>query len=455
MNVLEKLFNSHATSNHISENVIFSNDYGVYAKMLGISPDRLSSINPHYINKLDLTRIIDTLSMNKPEIYRALSMYAEQKGERRDHDIDDIDMTQVVPVRGQVGPEPEVPDKDFYYKTIRRLDRREFRVLFPGGGGFIDYKPISTVFTMNASPEMDEMIKMAIAIKGDPKFRNMRYNDIFSVLMYTHYKEYAKRNDYLTRAKINRASLHKLVFDQPKADELLEAIASKEIYVGLFDPIRFIQTHEYGGFDIIILLVVHGETMGTDESFEFLFSDTCTVMEASPCGSCHSTPSYRKQAIMANIHRMRDDPEFLQSLQTELRSMRREQWTGHWTGTNSTPEWITRSSEYIGWNIVKGKMHNRSYSTDDVYNEMIVVYAEHGPFSTGQHLDVQTITSRRKLFDLLVDYKAPLILDTSCAQVCGNGEMHRKYFAKSRELGLSGSGARKRLSRRRKRKSRK
>lgn len=321
-----------------------------------------------------------------------------------------------------------VGNEAFFNQTIMRLDAT-FASHFDG---FMDYRTIRNLRSM------DELKKMARAIKRNNDFKDMRYNDIFSVLIYIHYKEYAKRNTFLSRANISLSFLEDMADVPTQAYALLEAIQSNSIYVGLFDPLRFTETYNYGGFDIIILLVVHSDVVFNIKEygvgqFDVLQSDTCTIMEAMPSGTCNSSSEFQGrefQAIIDNIYELRDNHTFLQSLQTSLR----------------------QAETFTGWNIVKDEIHNRRYTTDERYKYMIVVYAEDGPYETGQQLNVREITSRRTLLSLLDMYKAPLILDTSGA-LCGDetkGHYMTQYEKKMVEYNIKDIAYKKRESQREK-----
>ena len=186
-------------------------------------------------------------------------------------------------------------------------------------------------------------------------------------------------------------------------------------------PISLNEGIHTDSYDIIVSVHLHGATVTQCPREHLPNFANATILEATPCG----TSNFCNVAIEKSIYRdiiqsFRRDPIFIPMLREGLIQRRNEFILAH-KRVNSELYNSKSLTEYRNmntpWRVLdKGYMERRYEANADLH-EVLVNYAEYGPFTVDQDIYESTpFETRTQLMDLLktAGYKKPLILDFSC-----------------------------------------
>ena len=223
--------------------------------------------------------------------------------------------------------------------------------------------------------------------------------------------------------------------EPPVTNPLRRLLRTAVDYITPVPTNPFQQLPYYGGFEIILLISMHGGTSVTCSNRNVMVNQVdipspmeVTLMEGSPCGVCYYEPPYRAGSVRNLVSYYKDIVDrnstpllpvpFLDAIQIGLRRSRDANIQKS-TDVGLANVDVGRASEYRGWNILKGtRILEREYTTDNVLCNLVVLHSTKGPFQTNQNLlDTHPIKSRSQLISLLEEsgYTKVLILDPSCA----------------------------------------
>ncbi len=172
-----------------------------------------------------------------------------------------------------------------------------------------------------------------------------------------------------------------------------------------------------GGFDIIVMVMVHGNTCTTCGLYSKIVNENVHFLEAVPCGTFNFPHvKIEKDVYEMYLARYQHYPDFLEKIQAAFRRTKVDHLQ---RSTSSLPGYKEYASN-VGWNVIKGRFLERSYEPDkELLNEIRVCYTKTNAFIKGQNLLITNdIKNRSALVDLLKKngYDKPLIIDMSCAE---------------------------------------
>jgi len=239
--------------------------------------------------------------------------------------------------------------------------------------------------------------------------------------------------------------------------DLFREIHQGTMNIGTFHPIQF-TVPMYGKFDIIVIIMLHGKTIGRHEKNKFFYQPipntyNATVMEAMPCGVCNfSVPHKLLRHLDTGLTRSTFDPEFPANLQTRLRTIRADQHKKVFVD-DDFKEQFEISKGYTGWSVLNGPMFlERLYGSDAIFHEIIAYHTTHGPYKSGDHIlnatDSRHRVKRSELMERIqsAGYTTPLYLDASCGKFDHTFKLdhQKKLTANAMSRNLAGGKSRKR-----------
>ena len=317
------------------------------------------------------------------------------------------------------------------------------------------------------------LIQTAIAVKKNPTFRSLTDREICFVLVYNYYwVQYPDSSRWLTD------NFFKENIKEPRralCRELNDLIHSLRPHLAM-DTL-------YGGFDIIVIVSLHGETCDekgnafSPEHFKAAAKPMAEpypfiLMEAVPCGVTYFVSEAELSTVMGYVEDLREDEHFLQNLQGRLMELKCEKHSqsDEFHEFEDDPEFVEFHQCTHNFNIVphEGGYLERIYEYDKEPGLGFNVAYAKGRFKRGDNL-MHHLTpignkknpefSRTQLLTLLRSsgYKMPLIIDLSCG--CFDDDLPKPLVAKfkrdAEDRGLSGGKSRRSVKKKRTLKKRK
>jgi hypothetical protein len=326
---------------------------------------------------------------------------------------------------------------------------------------------------------MKFMIKKAVELKKHPSFKELTNKDICFALLYNYYwVQYPDDcSPWLT---------YEVIYEHTENPalciDLIELIYMTRLLEEPFEsPAEQSEQGEaehestlYGGFDIIVIVSLHGETCDVDGkafsskhfkaaakpiSYPYPF----VLMEAVPCGIVYFVGDNELSNVRRYIEDLREDEEFLQSLQGRLRELKYEkhsqseqfhefeddpeftefhQCTRNFDIVPHTGGYLERMYEYdetepgLGFNVAYAKAYAEGFKRGDNLMHHLT------PIGNKKKPEF----SRTQLLTLLRSkgYKMPLIIDLSCG--CFDDDtpksLVKKYKRVAEDRGLCGGKSR-------------
>ena len=295
------------------------------------------------------------------------------------------------------------------------------------------------------------MIKKAVELKKHPSFNGLTNQDICFALLYNYY--WIQYPDDCVKWLT-----YEVIYEQTENPDLCIELIKLIYTTRLLEEPEEAETPDstlYGGFDIIVIVSLHGETCDVDGkafsskhfkaaakpiSYPYPF----VLMEAVPCGIVNFVSEDELTTVKGYIEALREDEHFLQNLQERLMELKYEKHSQseQFHEFENDPEFAEFHRCISNFNIVpnKGGYLERMYEFDKTEPGLgfNVAYATRD-FKRGMNL-MHHLTpignkkkpefSRTQLLTLLRSngYKMPLIIDLSCG--CFDDDTPKSLVAK-------------------------
>ena len=328
------------------------------------------------------------------------------------------------------------------------------------------------------------ILNEAIEMAKDPIFTNLTNREICFVLVYKYYwQRYPYTSRYWLMYGDSTGGPYGFLREHISKDNIetcIEFIEKKSVYPD-------VAMEKYGGFDIIVIVTLHGETcaplagMTMSEAHDPHKAESelgpykFTLMEAVPCGIANFNDIGELERIMDDVEFLKSDKHFLEKLQCSLRGLKSDKKGGIYQQYEDAgdQDYLNYHQCPHNFNIVQhiGGYLERVYQYREKGSGFMVAYAKESPsqIKTGDNLrpfleEQQKLKEHPKKFpeftrtELLTfirdqGFTMPLIIDVTCG--CFPKEVSKEdaeqYQSVAKEFDLMGG----RKSRRSKRQTRK